>query len=594
MEPQHVTIPSRARVFDAARAMILAVTVGVLAAVGAFLFHAIIALFHNLFFFGRFSFAYDAAAHTPASPLGAWIIVVPVVGALIVAFLVRDFAHEARGAGVAEVIDAVYYHRGVIRSAVAWVKTLAASVSLGSGGAVGREGPIIQIGATLGSAFGQWVRVPAWQRTMLVAAGASAGIAATFNAPAAGILFAVEMILPETSVRTLVPVMLAAVSATEIGRTLLGTGTLLAFPSVSIPLSGAPGMEALGFYALLGVALGLVSLLFIRTVYAFEDGFQRIPGNYYIRHALGMAVVGVILYLLARYSGHYYVQGLSYATVHDIVVGQIVSWRFLLLLLVLKLLATSLTLGSGSSGGIFSPSLFLGAALGAAYAQILGPWLPAALQAQLPGAVLAGMGGLVAGATGAVLTAVVMIVELTGNYAAIVPLLLTAALAYGVRRIWLRHNMYSMKLHRRGHHIPDFLQTNVYLLRAVQDVLPTPCIFIDLAAGEDAEAVEVATEMAHGIGVDGHQVLGVLDAGWMQELRRRGAPRAQWRAALDTRFAVVAARAAVADVLVAMRSRDCVYALVTEDGNVHGASSVLGVVSRDELLQGGVLPDEWE
>ncbi|MEJ2382207.1 MAG: hypothetical protein P8076_13690, partial [Gammaproteobacteria bacterium] len=170
-----------------------------------------------------------------------------------------------------------------------------------------------------------------------------------------------------------------------------------------------------------------------------------------------------------------------------------------------------------------------------------------------------------------------------------------AALAYGVRRIWLRHNMYSMKLRRRGHHIPDFLQTNVYLLRAVQDVLPTPCVSIDLAVGEEDARVEVDAEtLIHGVGVDGQQVLGVLDAGWIQELQRRGARRAQWRAALDTHFAVVAARAPVADVLVALRSRRCIFALVTSDGTLQGADSVLGVVSRDELLQGGILPGEWE
>src|SRR5271169_820655 len=187
-------------------ALVLAsLAVGVVAGFGAVLFRALIGGFHNLLFLGRFSLDYDANVHTAASLWGAWVIGVPVLGAVGVAWLVKTFAPEAKGHGVPEVLDAIYYHDGKIRPIVAAVKSLASALSIGSGGSVGREGPIIQIGSTFGSVLGQYIPMAVWQRITLIAAGTGAGIAATFNTPIGGLLFAVELILPEVSVRTLVP-----------------------------------------------------------------------------------------------------------------------------------------------------------------------------------------------------------------------------------------------------------------------------------------------------------------------------------------------------------------------------------------------------
>ncbi len=182
------------------------ILIGVVAACGAVVFRGLIAFFHNLLFLGFISFAYEANVHTPPSPWGPFVILVPVLGAVGVAFLVSNFAPEAKGHGVPEVMDAVYYGRGIVRPVVALIKSLASALSIGSGGAVGREGPIIQIGSSFGSTLGQILRVPGWQRITLIAAGAGAGIAATFNTPIGGVLFAVEIMLHEVSARTLVPV----------------------------------------------------------------------------------------------------------------------------------------------------------------------------------------------------------------------------------------------------------------------------------------------------------------------------------------------------------------------------------------------------
>ena len=202
---------------------ILAIAVGVIAGLGAVAFRAMIGGFHNLLFLGRFSFAYDANLHTPASPWGFLVILVPVVGALGVAFVVGTFAPEAKGHGVPEVMDAIYHREGRIRPVVVLIKSIASALSIGSGGSVGREGPIVQIGSAFGSTLGQVVRMPVRQRIVLVAAGAGGGIGATFNSPLGGIAFALELMLPVITSRSVLAVALATAVATQIGRAFFGT-----------------------------------------------------------------------------------------------------------------------------------------------------------------------------------------------------------------------------------------------------------------------------------------------------------------------------------------------------------------------------------
>ena len=212
------------------RLSLLAVATGLITGLGAVLFRMLIAAIHNLFFLGIFSFSYDANIFMPPGPWGAWIILAPVIGGIAVTALVTNFAPEAKGHGVPEVMDAIFYREGIIRPVVAAVKSLASAVSIGSGAAVGREGPIIQIGASLGSSIGQFIAMAPWQRITLVAAGAGAGIAATFNTPIGGVMFAIELMLPEVSVRTFLPVALATGTATFVGNWFLGPQPAFAVP----------------------------------------------------------------------------------------------------------------------------------------------------------------------------------------------------------------------------------------------------------------------------------------------------------------------------------------------------------------------------
>ena len=219
---------------------LLALVVGIVTGLGAVVFRALIACVHNLLFLGHWSFDYDSSLFTPPPPWGPWVILVPVIGAIGVTFIVNNFAPEAKGHGVPEVMDAIYYHRGVIRPVVAVAKSLASALAIGSGAAVGREGPIIQIGSALGSTFGQVIRMSAGQRIILVAAGAGAGIAATFNTPIGGVLFATELMLPEISVNTFLPVAIATGTATFIGRLFFGAQPAFGVPSDLAPLPVEP------------------------------------------------------------------------------------------------------------------------------------------------------------------------------------------------------------------------------------------------------------------------------------------------------------------------------------------------------------------
>jgi CIC family chloride channel protein len=244
---------------------LLAVLVGLVSGVGAVVFRGLIAAIHNLLFLGQFSFIYDANVHTPPSPWEFLVIFVPVVGAAGVAFLVGNFAPEAKGHGVPEVMDAIYYNNGVIRPVVALIKSLASALSIGSGGSVGREGPIVQIGSSFGSTLGQIISMPPWQRITLIAAGAGGGIAATFNTPIGGILFALELMLHEVSARTLIPLAIATATATYVGRLAFGP-----YASFVIPALETRYFHVTNFWLLLWfVGLGILVL---------------IPVNYFATH----------------------------------------------------------------------------------------------------------------------------------------------------------------------------------------------------------------------------------------------------------------------------------------------------------------------
>ena len=383
-------------------------------------------------------------------------LALPAVGLVIAWGLTQWLAKEAKGHGVPEVMEAVALKGGRIRNRVMFVKTMASAVTIGTGGSVGREGPIVQIGSSIGSTIGQIFHLDDDHRRLLVACGAAAGIAATFNAPVAGVAFAVEIILGSAAVRTFSPIVVSSVLATAISRWLLGDTPAFRVPQASLE-SGAELIN----YVLLGLLAGLVGVAFIRLLYKFEDRFAKLPGL--ATPLVGGLLVGAIgLAAPAIY-------GLGYESI-DAVLHERDTMSILALLVVAKMFATSLTLGGGGSGGIFAPCLFIGAMLGGFWGDIVNEadlWPTAAPHAYA----LVGMAAVVAATTHAPLTAIIMIFELTSNYHIILPVMLATIVASVLSITMQPESIYTLKLARRGVRLRGRSAAEELILRPVREVM---------------------------------------------------------------------------------------------------------------------------
>jgi CIC family chloride channel protein len=556
--------------------------VGIIAGFGAVAFRGLIAFFHNLLFLGKLSFVYNANFHTAAGPWGPWVILVPVAGAVGVVFLVKNFAPEAKGHGVPEVMDAIYYNSGIIRPIVAIVKSLASALCIGSGGSVGREGPIIQIGSSFGSTLGQIIRMPLSQRITLIAAGTAGGVSATFNTPIGGLLFAIEIMLHEVSVRTLVPVVISTATATYIGRFFFGAYPSFIIPALQIPTFHLLNPLVLFTYIGLGVIAGVVSAFYIKSIYLFEDFFDERFRNAYVRHMAGMFCVGIMMYFLLTHLGHYYIQGVGYSTIQDVLSGKLPHAYLLLLLFLLKLLATSLTLGSGGSGGIFSPSLYMGATLGAAYGVILKHLFPGLALSPAAFAV-AGMAGLFAGATGAAVTGIVMIFEMTLDYNVILPMTLTVALGYGIRKYLSRESIYTLKLVRRGHWMPEALQVNLHYIKRVKEVMDTR--FRILPAGTRISEIMSDKEWAEGswlLAEESHQIVGLARKEDVMQARQPADGQATLAEIMNKDFILVGENDSLFDLIARMGYSHASIALVLAGSNP-SPGNVRGVITNENI-----------
>ncbi len=566
------------------RLTLLALAVGVITGFGAVLFRDLIALVHNLMFEGQVSIGYDANVFTPASPWGPFIILAPVLGGVLVTFLVNNFAPEAKGHGVPEVMDAIYYKGGVIRPAVAVVKSLASAIAIGSGSSVGREGPIIQIGSALGSTLGQIVRMPTGQRIALVAAGAGAGIAATFNTPIGGLMFAIELMLPEVSVSTFLPVAVATGTATFVGRLFLGNHPAFHVPPLTPMTTDASAIILLLLFATLGAMTGAAAAGFIRGLHIAEDAFDRI-GSRYLRHIAGMLAVGVLMYVLYVSCGQYFVDGVGYATIEAALTGKLTFFWLFALLFVAKLAATSVSLGSGSSGGIFSPSLFMGATLGAAFAASLNA-LGIPVPLSVPAFAMVGMGAMVGGGTGAAMTAVVMIFEMTLDYDIVMPMIVAVATSVGVRRLLSRENIYTLKLVRRGRAIPKALHANMFLVRRATEVMDRDVLVLPAYASFDAFSQTYRDErrLRHVVVTEGKHIYGVLR---VNTGLRRGLAQADTGATLgdvaSRDFVLVREDTIAFDVIERMWKRHAIMAVVTRGRGVPRGDDVVGVITKEHV-----------
>lgn len=474
--------------------LVLSLIVGAGAGLGAIVFRWLIETF-TLILSGHEDYAAAGHAANPHLPgLGRWFVLgAPVVAGLLYGPLVHFFAREARGHGVPEVMYAVARKGGRIAPQVAAVKALASALCIGGGGSVGREGPIVQIGAALGSALGRVVKVAEPRMRVLVACGAAGGIAATFNAPLAGVFFAMELILADFAAQSFGMVVLASVTASVIGRAALGNTPFLQLPAFTVQ-----HLWQYALFAVLGLLCGAAGVLFTRVLYLIEDACDAIwRGPEWLRPAAGGLLLGLLLLVLPQ------MYGVGYPVLAAGVAGTY-TIGFLLVLLVGKMVATSLTIGIGGSGGVFAPSLFIGAMFGTAFGEVMNLLAPT-VAGPVGAYGLIGMGAVFAGAARAPITAVIIMFELTGEYSIILPLMSAIVLASAFSRRISPDTIYTLKLRRRGVDLSSPAQTTP---RADAITVSRVMLAVPTGIAESATLQDAALALAWSV----QGVLPVLDA----------------------------------------------------------------------------------
>ena len=460
--------------------VLAAAACGVAGAAGAVVFRLLIRVFQALFFEGpgaALAVLASPSLGDPLDPVAAarslpwWVLVwLPALGGLVVGPLIRFFAREARGHGIPEVMEAVALRGGVMRRRAAAVKITASAVTLGSGGSAGQEGPIVQIGAVLGSAIGQALRVPGRQLRTLVGCGAAAGLAATFNAPIAGAVFSAEVIVGDFALTQFSPIVISAVVATVLSRYFLGN-----YPSFVVPPWELVSPFELAAYGALGLLAGLVAVVFMRALYGAEDGFARLPLPDWLRPACGGLLVGGIACFVPR------VIGVGYETVDDVLRGGFAA-SALALLLGAKLVATSVTIGSGGSGGVFAPSLYLGAMTGGLVGTAVHAWFPEST-ASSGAYALVGMGAVVAATSHSPISAILILFEITQRIEIMPPLMTACVLASVVASRLQRESIYTLGLLRRGVDLAARQETNPLKVLFVSDVMDRAPDVVQESAG---------------------------------------------------------------------------------------------------------------
>jgi CIC family chloride channel protein len=473
---------------------VLAVLVGLAGGFGAIGFRYLIDLVQSIAY-GAPGNLLEAVGSSPWY-LRVWV---PAAGGLIVGPLVYFLAREAKGHGVPEVMEAVALRSGIIRKRIVVVKCLASAVCIGTGGSVGREGPIVQIGSAIGSAVGQLLKVSGDRIRTLVGCGAAAGIAATFNAPIAGSMFALEIVLGDFGLATFSPIVISSVVATAVSRHFLGDA-----PAFIVPAYKLLSAWELPIYVLLGLFCSLVAVGFTRALYLFEDFFEQLRFPEYSKALMG----GLVLGLMGLVFPH--VLGVGYGGI-DLALAQELTWWLMFLLVLFKILATSITIGSGGSGGIFAPSLFLGAMAGGFFGTVVHGLLPG-VTAPAGAYSIVGMGAVVSGTTHGPLSAILILFEMTGDYKIILPLMIACIVSSLAAGQLFPESIYTLKLARRGVNIRAGKEVNVLRSIRVRSVMnpEAETVLQGLNLGRLAEKVSRSKYSTFPVVDEAGQLKGVL------------------------------------------------------------------------------------
>jgi len=463
---------------------LVAAAIGVLAGIIAYLLYDLIALCTNLAYYHVWSIHFRSPESTP---FHYWILVIPMIGGLFTAFAAKYGSPKIKGHGIPETIEAVLTARSRINATVAILKPLSAAISIGTGGPFGAEGPIIQTGGAFGSLVGQLISTTAAERKVLLASGAAAGMAATFNTPIAGVILAIELLLFEFRARSFIPLVIASTLGTSTRVILLGQHSMFSIGDVNFdPLHGLP------YYVLLGVICGGAAIGLTKLLYWVEDQFERLsPVIHEFWHpVIGSFAVGVIGFFVPR------ILGVGYDTISDILHDNL-ALKMVLLILIFKFAGLVISLGSGTSGGLLAPTFMWSAALGSVFAMVVDRIHPAAHLAPAAYALVA-MAAVFGTAARATFALIVFAFEITGDYNAILPLMLACVIADLIGLRFLPRSIMTEKLARRGVSVPGEYEAVVLKMVRVGDVMRTdvPAIPADMSVAELAARMSGARRHA--------------------------------------------------------------------------------------------------
>ncbi len=410
---------------------VLAVVVGLLGGAGTVAFHWLVDHIHEL--------SESSSVFLPLVFRSWWVVLSPAIGGLIVGLLVKFLLNGDKGHGVAGVIESVDMHGGRLDVVKALLRVVAASITLGSGGSAGPEDPSVQVGAAAGSGIAQLLHLPDRRAAILVGCGAAAGIASAFNAPIAGAFFALEIILGEFTTGSFGMVVLSAVTSAALTEAVAGN-----HPTFQIPAYSFKSYWEFLFYIGLGVLAAIVSILYIKTLVWSSDYLRKWKAPIWLKPAIGGLFVGIIGYKLPQ------IYSVGYGAMESVLL-QRVSWPIMLLVAILlaKMIATGVTLGSGGIGGVFAPSLFLGAMLGAAYGAALNRFLPG-LSSSPAAYALVGMAAVLAGSVRSPITATLLLFEMTRDYHIILPLMFSTVISLIISEAMSRDSIYTLELKKHG------------------------------------------------------------------------------------------------------------------------------------------------
>lgn len=548
---------------DSSFLIAIAALIGIGTGFAAIGFKMLIGLSHTLFFSG--------GDHLLGSFLGRYyIIFIPALGGLLVGPLVYFLAREAKGHGVPEVMAAVAEKDGILRPRLVLVKAFASAITIGSGGSAGREGPIVQISSAIGSTVGQLLRVQPDIMKTLVACGAAGGISATFNAPIGGVLFAQELILGRFASRNFILIVISSVFSAMISRVYWGDT-----PAFKVQPYAMVSPEELGFYLVLGILCGLFAVLYIKTLYKAEDIFdsiRQVPE--YFKPVIGGLLVGCI--------GLYFPQvfGVGYENIEK-VLSNSYSWLLVFTLLFAKLIATCLTIGSGGSGGVFAPGLFMGSMLGGSFGFLVDKFFPYITAP--PGAyALVGMAGVFAGTSQAPITGIIIIFEMTGDYKVVLPLMIVCVISALVARGLSPETIYTQKLARRGLHLRAGNNVDLMASMPVEAVMTSEVKTLDgkMSLAQAKETMLKMNYTGYPV-VDGENMVGVVTYEQVLHAIRDDSNSRLLNDIMGKEVISVHPRETIGMVMAKMAEGDVGRLPVVDPEDHH---KLLGIISRSDII----------